>query len=195
MNPIFKFAVREDLSDTGGLFLPKKGEPNATGYDVRAAMIDRKDLVIKPGQYFKIPLGFRAMPEEGWWFELHPRSSSFAKKFMHVLIGIIDCDFSSSVMFAGQYIPDSNSMNPDLVIKFGDAIGQIIPVKRVDMGVVEISNKVYDDLCASKNAVRKGMGFGSTDELKSGFIKFGDSNDNYNKILKDLEEKTFKNIK
>ncbi len=189
--PEYKFAIREDLSDTKDLFMPTRGEPHASGYDVRAAMLDRKPIVINPGEYFKIPLGFRALPEAGWWFELHPRSSSFVKKYMHNLIGIIDEHYSHEVIFAGQYIPqienvtdvkhrsDAYASDPNynseyqsvnfkaksLEINFGDAIGQIIPIKRVDMLITNINNKEYDDLCSKRMAVRSG-GFGSTDKSK-----------------------------
>lgn len=157
MVPEYKFAIREDLLDDKR-FIPTKGEPSATGWDVRAAMQDHADLTLKPGDYFKIPLGFRAFPEEGWWFLLHPRSSSFAKKHLHNLIGIIDEHYNQEVLFAGQYLPEVPEC---LVIKFGEPIGQIVPVKRVEMGVLEISNQEYDDLCKRRMAVRTG-GFGST---------------------------------
>jgi len=189
--PEFKFAIREDLSDTKDLFMPTRGEPHASGYDVRAAFHDRVTLIINPGEYFKIPLGFRALPQEGWWFELHPRSSSFVKKYMHNLIGIIDEHYSNEVIFAGQYLPqienlaeirfkanayasdpnissDYESVNftaEPLKINFGDAIGQIIPIKRVNAIITQISNKDYDDLCKKRMAVRTG-GFGSTDKSK-----------------------------
>lgn len=156
--PVFKFATREDLEPT---FLPTKAEPWATGWDVRAAQKDMKDLIIRPGQYFKIPLGFRVFPPEGWWLYLHPRSSSFAKKHMHNLIGIIDEHYSHEVLFAGQYIPDINSMGHDLIVKFGDPIGQMVPVKRVEMVIEYVSNEEYDDLCGKRKAIRNG-GFGST---------------------------------
>jgi dUTP pyrophosphatase len=152
--PNFQFALSEGLSDE---FLPTKAEPHATGWDVRAA----EGTVIAPGDYFKIPLGFRAFPPEGWWFNLHPRSSSFTKKHMHNLIGIIDEHYSEGVLFAGQYIA-SRGVADNLVIKFGDAIGQIVPVKRVEMKVKRISNQEYDSLCKKRTAIRDG-GFGSTD--------------------------------
>lgn len=159
--PIYKFALREDLKNNK-IFLPTKGEPAATGYDVRAAQEDKKDIILRAGQYFKIPLGFRTFSPEGWWFQLHPRSSSFAKKSMHNLIGIIDEHYSNELIFAGQYLPDINSLSNDLVIKFGDAIGQIFPVRRIDMNVLEVENEEYDNLCKNRSSIRAG-GFGSTD--------------------------------
>ncbi len=164
VTPEFKFALREDLKDNKE-FLPAKSEPNATGYDCKAAFLDKKDLVIKPGQYFKIPLGFRCHCPEGWYYQLHPRSSSFVKKHMHNLIGIIDQDFPLELIFAGQYVPDSSNFSNDLVIKYGDTIAQIVPTKRVDMVTTEITNNEYDKLHISKKSIRVG-GFGSTDKLK-----------------------------
>jgi len=162
MIPEFKFAIREDLIDCGIDFMPTKAEPLATGWDVRAAQNDHKDLIVKPGQYVKIPLGFRAFPEDGWWFQLHPRSSFFAKKNMHCLVGIIDQGYFLEVLLACEFLCDPASLCQDLVIKFGDAIGQIIPIKRVDMWTTAVSNDAFDRLCKDRNAFRKG-GFGSTD--------------------------------
>jgi len=162
--PVFKFALTDGLDDR---FLPTKGEPFATGWDVKSASWE--NILISPGEYFKIPLGFRAFPPEGWWFNLHPRSSSFTKKHMHNLIGIIDEHYPDEVIFAGQYIPSYSSIKQDphsvmnnLVIKYGEPIGQIVPVERVEMRVERISNEEYNDLCKRRVAVRSG-GFGSTD--------------------------------
>jgi dUTPase len=167
--PTFRFALREDLKDEK-MFLPRRGEPSATGWDCRAAQSNRKPIILAPGEYFKIELGFRAFPEEGWWFQLHPRSSSFVKKFMHCLIGTIDTHFEGQLILAGQYSPDifatgaSVAIKEDLVINFGDALCQIIPIKRQEMEILDISNEEYNDLCNKRGAIRKG-GFGSTDEL------------------------------
>lgn len=159
-NPVFKFALREDLKDHPE-FLPRRAEDLSTGYDVRACQSDRKDIVLRAGQYFKIPLGFRCYCPEGWYYQLHPRSSSFAKKQMHCLIGVIDESFPLEVLAVGQYIPDVNSLTKDLVIKFGDAIGQIIPCQRIEMYVKNIENDEFDELIKRRGANRTG-GFGSS---------------------------------
>lgn len=159
--PEFLFALREDLKDNTE-FLPTKAEELSSGYDVRAAQIDRKDLILKPGQYFKLQLGFKSFCPPGWYYLLHPRSSSFVKKYMHNLVGIIDESWEHETLIAGQYIPDSSSMGKELIIKFGDRIGQIIPTKRQDMEIKLVTNEEYNDLCRKRNSLRKG-GFGSTD--------------------------------
>jgi dUTPase len=159
-NPVFRFALREDLKDNKE-FLPSRAENLATGWDVRSAQVNRKDVILRPGAYCSLPLGFRTFPPSGWWFNIHPRSSSFSKKGAHSLIGVVDEAFPDEARWVFQYLPDINSLGKDLVIKFGDRIAQIIPVKRVEMRVIEITNEEYDKDCTKRNAERKG-GFGST---------------------------------
>jgi dUTPase len=182
--PNFRFALREDLKNDKS-FLPRKGEEKASGWDVRAAQEDRYPLVIEPFQYVKIPLGFRGFCPEGWWYELRPRSSSFAKRNLNSLYGVIDETYESELVFAAQYIPelkflksirtiltdglpeatrifDKTAYNT-LTIEFGEAIGQIVPVRRQEMIVEELSNEEYDKICSIRNGSRKDGGFGSTD--------------------------------
>jgi dUTPase len=174
--PNYKFALREDLLDCPQ-FIPTRAEPSATGWDVRAAQADRAPIIVKPGDFFKIPLGFRSFCPPGWWLQLNPRSSSFTKKKMRNLIGIIDEQYPQELLFAGQYCPEPDlyqprsSWNDDgyvssnisnyLVINFGDAIGQIIPVKRIEMKVEIISNEEFNKINEQRSGVRKG-GFGSS---------------------------------
>lgn len=167
--PIFKFAIREDLKDTGTLFLPARATGRATGWDVRAAFYDRKQVILHSGECVKIPLGFRAFCPDGWWFELKPRSSTFGKKNLHCLYGTIDEDYEGELLLAAQLIPnhigynDTNGCHEKLSIQFGEALGQIIPVKRQDMVVAQVSNEEYDTLCKQRQAERGAGGFGSSD--------------------------------
>lgn len=177
--PIFKFAIRQDLEDTGEQFLPVRGTSKASGWDVKAAFENRKSVSVFTGQYVKIPLGFRTFAPEGWWYELKPRSSTFAKKNLHALYGTIDEDYEGQLIFVAQYLPplelDVNPLGHSniylrdlekdmLVIEFGEAIGQIIPVKRQDMRTEIISNSEYEKLCQNRSASRGAGGFGSTDK-------------------------------
>jgi dUTPase len=174
--PVFRFALREDLKDDKR-FLPTRAEPTATGWDVRSA----DSLVLKPLEAVRIRLGFRGFCPPGWWYELRPRSSSYAKKNLHALYGVIDETYEGELVFACQYIPNMKYLNhhdndglywnePDwdaflsneLKIEFGDAIGQIVPVRRDEMVVQEITNEDYDNACKARAAVRGAGGFGST---------------------------------
>jgi dUTPase len=166
--PKFSFALIENLKNDKR-FLPTRAEPKATGWDVRSA----SDFTVKPFQHIKIPLGFRGLCPEGWWYELKPRSSTFAKKNLHSLYGTIDQTYEGELVFACQYIPDidfafksghfAGRCATNLEIKFGDAIGQIVPVRRQEMEVVECSNEEYDNSCKERAGQRGAGGFGSTD--------------------------------
>ncbi len=157
--PVYRFAMRRDLIGQPQYF-PKRGTERASGWDVCAA--PQKPIVLRAGQYAKIPLGFRVLPPEGWWLELRPRSSTFAKKQLHCLYGVIDEDYEGECLFACQYIPDISSMGVDLVIGSGDAIGQLIPVRRQEMKVEIVTNEEYEKLCKERNTSRGSGGFGST---------------------------------
>ena len=164
--PIYKFAIREDLRDNPISFLPERAEPNASGWDVKAAQTTKLAIILSSGQYVKIPLGFRVFCPDGWWLELKPRSSTFAKKNLHCLYGTIDTDFEGQLLFAVQYIADpiiNGGILEDRIIEFGEPIGQIIPVKRKEMFVQQVSNDFFDHLCKERNAKRGPGGFGSTD--------------------------------
>ena len=171
-NPNYKFALREDLKDNKE-FLPTRAHDTDTGWDVRAAMSDRKPLVLKPLQKIAIPLGFRGFCPGNFWYELKPRSSTFGKKSLHALYGTIDETYEGELVFACQYIPALNLtenylqtwyeyLHHELTINFGDAIGQLIPVRRQEMEVINISNEEYNEETKRRDAARKEGGFGST---------------------------------
>jgi dUTP pyrophosphatase len=151
--PTFKFAINEGLTD---IYLPQRGTDRATGWDVRCT----EQLLIRAGEYVKIPLGFRMFCPTGWWMELRPRSSSFAKKNLHALYGVIDEDYEGQCVFAAQYLPEKST--DYLVIQEGEAIGQIIPVRREEMIVERVTNEEYEKLCKGRQATRGSGGFGST---------------------------------
>jgi len=97
-NPKFMFCVEDGLDES---FLPTKAEELSTGYDAKSAV----DIELFPFDVAKISLGIRAFIDQGWWLELRPRSSSFAKKNLSCLYGVIDESYENSILFACQYIP------------------------------------------------------------------------------------------
>ena len=157
--PKYYFALRADLGDDTR-FLPTRATDKDTGWDVRAAITEK--ITLRPGQYAKIPMGIRGFCPDGWWYKLVPRSSTFAKKQLHCLYGTVDEGYQGELILACQYIPDSTAMGKDLVIEFGDALGQIIPEKRYDAEMVQATNEELDALFATRNGKRGTGGFGST---------------------------------
>lgn len=174
--PEYKFALREDLKDKLE-FLPTKTNETDTGWDVRSAV--KEKIILHPFDAILIDLGFRAFCPPGYWFELKPRSSSFAKKHLNCLVGTIDESYGGSVMLAAKFQPpkavvpyqgygNSNAFkfkhdyDQTLEIEFGERIGQIIPVRRQEMIVSSVSNEEIEELYSKRNAERKDGGFGSS---------------------------------
>ena len=172
-NPEFKFCLNDDLSELCEKhynkykpedFLPQRSYDTDTGWDVRCAIeddIDTQDLIYHHGKndtFLKIPLGFRIFSPKGWWLNLHPRSSTFAKKFLVGLVGIIDESYEGKVYFGCKFDPEC----PNVTLRFGDKIGQLIPIKREIMKVTSITKEELDLLCKNRNAERGSGGFGST---------------------------------
>lgn len=159
--PTFSFLLRDDLLDLNQNFIPTQSEPFAVGYDVYAAPIDHKDIVMNPFQQLKIPTGIRVIAPEDYWLELRPRSSSFGKKYLQSLYGVIDPHYEGEMLFACQYIPPNPTTTTDsLIIKFGEPIAQLVVHKRNTMVVKQISPEEFKSLSDSRVNSRKNKGFG-----------------------------------
>ena len=163
MTPEFSFAVSEELNFLGeekSIFLPTKADPEATGYDVRCA--HRHGVIIEPNKYCFIRLGLRMLAPPGWWLHLNPRSSSFCKKNLHTLCGVIDETYEGHIIYACQWIPEGPLYGDEVLkINFQDRIGQLIPVRREEMLVKEVSNDEIEKRYKERSAQRTG-GIGST---------------------------------
>lgn len=161
---------------SGIIYLCEKEVPTVKSKKFKGAMETGKPKIVSAyipaGEYIKIPTGFKILAPEGWWVELKPRSSTFAKKFCHSLYGTIDNGFYNELLFAIQYLPEENlyTHNHNIELKTiddyynnstqelsqtqletqylkidqGEAIAQIIPVRLQNMEVLEISNEEFD---------------------------------------------------
>ena len=161
--PEFKFALVDEAKGDKN-FIPSRAEPMASGWDCRAML--ETPLLVKPFDYVKISLGFRAICPNGWWLKINPRSSTFTKKQLHALYGVADHSYEGQYFFCAQFIPDENTSS--LQINPGDAIAQLIPVRLERMIVSEVSNEEYDSICKERGGLRGAGGFGSSDK---GFAK------------------------
>jgi dUTPase len=156
-------------------FLPEKAENLSTGYDVRNA---GPDIELYPFEKALIPLGFRSITPEGYYFELYPRSSTFHKKSIHSLYGVIDESYENYWYFSCQYIPESYFSEifrknkgefacvgwefKPIKIFHGDRIAQIILRKRHEMTPKEITNEEFEKVVKERGGKRGLGGFGST---------------------------------
>ncbi len=173
--PEFFFSLDDGLDES---FLPKQSTEQDTGWDVQAA----QTLIIRPTEKVLIPLGLRCFAPPGYWLELRPRSSTFGKKNLHALYGVIDEGYEGQIYFACQWIPsitDTQSemllsskdalpialasyLSQTLTIEKGERIGQLVPVRRQGMNVSSVSAEEFKKLCEDRGQTRGAGGFGST---------------------------------
>jgi len=158
--PEFKFSLRQDLKDKKE-FLPTRSHNSDTGWDVRAAFEDHKDLLLKNNEKVLIPLGIKVVVPKGWWLKVVPRSSTFAKKHLNCLYGVVDEEYENYIYLSAQ-LQSPNNFPTTLTIPFGERIAQLIPVKRQEMIVTEIDEEEFQKLCKERNGTRGEGGFGST---------------------------------
>lgn len=149
--------------------LPVRGDVGAAGLDVCACLpegetitirglasvvgspqVDENNNIIVPDDCRAvIPLGMAMMPPDGTYIQAAPRSGLSVKNGIHVMAGVIDATYRGDVG-----IVLINLGGPDLVIKHGDRIAQII-LKRISLAeACEV-----DDL---PDTDRGTGGFGST---------------------------------
>lgn len=67
--------------------------------------------------------------------------------------------YEGVLMMSVQYLPDISSLGNDLVLEHGDALGQIIPVKRQEAEMVLVSNEELDNLYKERKGIRGAGGF------------------------------------
>jgi deoxyuridine 5'-triphosphate nucleotidohydrolase len=161
--PEFQFTLNPGLDDS---FLPTQAEKHATGWDVRAA----ETVIFQPTITVKVPLGLRCFSPYGYWLELRPRSSTFAKKNLSALYGVIDQNYEGQIIAALQWLPPYYEVGNDLkdylsqqmVVEKGERLCQIVPVRRQIMKVKAISEEEFNDLCQIRGGERGAGGFGSS---------------------------------
>lgn len=133
------------------LGLPQYASDGAAGADLRANMIDRKDVVVEAGGRALIPTGLRMAIPEGYEVQLRARSGLALKHGITLpnAPGTIDSDYRGSV---GVIL--LNAGTAPFVVEHGMRIAQMIvaPVVRAEFELVETLS----------NTQRGSGGFGST---------------------------------
>lgn len=161
--PHFSFCRSVDSEFVDSTFLPSKQNENDSGFDVRACILDENgqpsSLTLEPDQAVKIDLGIRVIAPPGWWLQLNPRSSTFAKLHLVCLVGVVDNGYEGAIMLAGKYLPPNLETR---TIKHGDRVGQLIPMKLQSMSCSWVSNEEFDELSKARANTRGAGGFGSS---------------------------------
>lgn len=128
--------------------LPTRATIGSAGYDISVPF----DLILSPGETFKIPTGIRCNIKNDYVMLIFPRSSLGVKKGLFIMntIPVIDSDYYNSDNEGHIFICIKNTSESVMKLNMGENIVQAVFLK---YGIT------YDD-----NAVQKrNGGFGSTD--------------------------------
>jgi dUTP pyrophosphatase len=139
--------------------VPTKGSPGSAGYDVYSS--NDVPITIPPGARALIPTGLITQFSSDVYGRIADRSGVAYKMGGHVLAGVIDSDYRSTI---GVVLHNTNSARTDeeiqqktIVVNPGDRIAQIIFEVRRDVVFVQVDSKEELD-----DTSRGTGGFGST---------------------------------
>lgn len=131
------------------IILPVRATAGSAGYDI----VTPQDVTLNPGESIRIPTGIRVRMEEGWVFQIYPRSGLGYKYRIQLdnTVGIIDSDyyFSDNEGHIQVKITNDGKEGKTLCLKSGERFCQ---------GIFTEYGITYDD---EATATRNG-GFGST---------------------------------
>ena len=131
------------------IILPVRATAGSAGYDI----VTPQDVTLNPGESIRIPTGIRVRMEEGWVFQIYPRSGLGYKYRVQLdnTVGIIDSDyyFSDNEGHIQVKITNDGKEGKTLFLKSGERFCQ---------GIFTEYGITYDD---EATATRNG-GFGST---------------------------------
>ena len=134
-----------------GLALPAYETEGSAGLDLRAAIAEGEDIILKPMARVLVPTGLKMSVPLGYEIQVRPRSG-LALKFGITCLntpGTIDSDYRGEV---GVIL--INLGLQDFIIRRGDRIAQIVVAKHAHI-VWETPNNL-------ENSARGEGGFGST---------------------------------
>lgn len=126
-------------------------KPGDVGYDLKTWIMGNEEtFIVNPQKMVNVHTGVYVKLPEGYWGEIRPRSSTFAKRKLFVMGGTIDEGYTGELLV---FI-----WNPTLEphpIHDGDRLAQLVIHSRVVPPI-----EIVGDL---PNTTRGMSGFGSTD--------------------------------
>lgn len=134
-----------------GLALPIYETKSAAGCDLRAALGEGEELVLKPGERTMVPTGLAISLPEGWEAQVRSRSGLAAKFGVSCLNapGTIDADYRGEVK-----VILINHGTDDFVIRRGERVAQMV--------VAPAWQARFEEVSSLDETVRGEGGFGST---------------------------------
>lgn len=129
--------------------VPTQGSSKAAGFDLYAAI--EEDVLIKEGDWEKIPTGLAITPPDGYFGAIYARSGAATKQGLRPAncVGVCDEDYT------GEYIVALyNDSSYAQIVHPGDRIAQLVFVPYAPVG--------FDEVDSLDKTDRANGGFGST---------------------------------
>jgi len=128
-----------------------KAMPGDAGFDLYNA--SGEILTIAPYKYLTIPAGISIKLPDGHCALVRSRSSTFGKRGLFVVPGLIDCGYTGPILTIVWH-PNINEINRPILIKPWERLSQL-----VILPIPEVKVQVVDELPGTPRGSR---GFGST---------------------------------
>lgn len=125
--------------------MPKASFTGDAGFDLYTC----EDVVIPAGEWRDLPVGIQIQPPEGYWVRLVGRSSTFRRRGLSVIEGVVDNGYRGDIYF-GVWNPHDTP----ITVVAGERIAQAILHPIIHFPWVEVQQLDESD--------RQGAGFGST---------------------------------
>lgn len=131
--------------------LPFYATEGAAGADIRASLLEKKSLIVKPGERVLVPTGIAMEIPLGFEVQVRPRSGLSLKSPLMIVNapGTIDCDYRGEVN-----IIVGNFGKEDYVIEHGLRIAQLV--------IAPVIQAKYSTTHTLGETARGAGGFGST---------------------------------
>ncbi len=131
--------------------LPFYATEGAAGADIRASLLEKKSLIVKPGERVLVPTGIAMEIPLGYEVQVRPRSGLSLKSPLMIVNapGTIDCDYRGEVN-----IIVGNFGKEDYVIEHGLRIAQLV--------IAPVIQAKYSNGHTLSETARGAGGFGST---------------------------------
>lgn len=131
--------------------LPFYATDGAAGADIRASLIDKVNIIVRPGERVLVPTGLSMEIPFGYEVQVRPRSGLSLKSPLMIVNapGTVDCDYRGEVcIIVGNFGKD------DFVIEHGLRIAQLV--------IAPVIQAKYVTTKTLNETKRGSGGFGST---------------------------------
>ncbi len=131
--------------------LPFYATEGAAGADIRASLLEKKSLTVKPGERVLVPTGLSMEIPVGFEVQVRPRSGLSLKSPLMIVNspGTVDCDYRGEVN-----IIIGNFGKEDYVIEHGLRIAQLV--------IAPVTQAKFMTADSLSETQRGSGGFGST---------------------------------